>query len=105
MTESEFLTASDAIFAQIEHALDEVDFDVDPLRAGNVLEIEFEDGSKVIVNRHTPNQELWIAAKSGGYHYRQQDGVWRNTRGEGEFFADLAAAISAHAGQGFEFAD
>lgn len=105
MTESEFLSASDAIFAQIEHALDEVDFDVDPLRAGNVLEIEFEDGSKVIVNRHTPNQELWIAAKSGGYHYRQQDGVWRNTRGEGEFFADLAAAISAHAGQVFAFAD
>ncbi|WP_157315310.1 iron donor protein CyaY [Chitinibacter sp. GC72] len=97
MTESEFLTASDAIFAHIENALDEVAFDVDPLRAGNVLEIEFEDGSKVIVNRHTPNQELWIAAKSGGYHYRLLDGAWINTRGTGEFFADLSAAIAAHA--------
>ncbi|WP_028449128.1 iron donor protein CyaY [Chitinibacter tainanensis] len=104
MTESEFLSASDAIFSQIETALDAVDFDVDPLRAGNVLELEFEDGSKVIVNRHTPNQELWIAARSGGYHYRWQDGQWRNTRGEGEFFADLAAAISTHAGAPFAFA-
>ncbi|WP_047393171.1 MULTISPECIES: iron donor protein CyaY [Chitinibacter] len=104
MTESEFLSASDAIFSQIETALDAVDFDVDPLRAGNVLELEFEDGSKVIVNRHTPNQELWIAARSGGYHYRWQDGQWRNTRGEGEFFADLAAAISTHAGAAFAFA-
>ncbi|WP_373974504.1 iron donor protein CyaY [Chitinibacter sp. SCUT-21] len=103
MTESEFLSASDAIFAQIETALDDVDFDVDPLLSGNVLEIEFEDGSKVIVNRHTPNQELWIAAKSGGYHYRQQGGAWINTRGDGEFFADLAAAISAHAGEPFAF--
>jgi CyaY protein len=103
MTESEFLSASDAIFAQIENALDQVDFDVDPLLSGNVLEIEFEDGSKVIVNRHTPNQELWIAAKSGGYHYRQQGGAWINTRGDGEFFADLAAAISTHAGEAFSF--
>jgi CyaY protein len=103
MTESEFLGASDEIFAQIEVALDTVDFEVDSLRAGNVLEIEFEDGSKVIVNRHAANQELWIAAKSGGYHYRQQAGAWINTRGEGEFFADLAQAISAHAGESFAF--
>ena len=104
MTESEFLTASDAIFAQIEAALDDVDFDVDPLRAGNVLEIEFADGSKVIVNRHTPNQELWIAARSGGYHYRLGERGWINTRGEGEFFADLAQAISTHAQAPFAFA-
>ncbi|WP_410497567.1 iron donor protein CyaY [Chitinibacter sp. S2-10] len=103
MSESEFLTLSDAIFAQIEIALDDAAFDVDSLRAGNVLEIEFDDGSKVIVNRHTPNQELWIAAKSGGYHYRLQGSSWINTRGDGEFFADLAQAISTQAGAPFTF--
>ncbi|WP_148716790.1 iron donor protein CyaY [Chitinolyticbacter meiyuanensis] len=103
MTESEFLTLTDAVFARIESALDAAGLDVDTLRAGNVLEIEFDDGSKVIVNRHAANQELWIAAKSGGYHYRHGDGGWRNTRGEGEFYTDLAQAIALHAGEEFAF--
>ncbi|MBS1155069.1 MAG: cyaY [Proteobacteria bacterium] len=103
MTESEFLELTDAVFARIETALDDSGLDVDPMRAGNVLEIELGDGSKVIVNRHAFNQELWIAAKSGGFHYRLQDGVWRNTRDEGEFFADLAAALSAQSGEPFAF--
>jgi len=103
MTESEFLALTDAVFARIETALDAAGLDTDTLRAGNVLEIEFDDGSKVIVNRHAANQELWIAARSGGYHYRQVGGAWRNTRGEGEFYADLAAAIALHAGEDFAF--
>jgi len=68
-----------------------------------VLELECEDGSKIIVNRHAAMQELWIAAKSGGYHYRLQEGVWTNTRGEGEFFADLATAIRAQSGETVNF--
>lgn len=103
MTESEFLDVTDIVFSQIEAALDASDLDLDTLLTGNVLEIELEDGSKIIVNRHTFNQEIWIAAKSGGYHYRLQDGVWANTRGDGEFFADLAAAISAQSGERFQF--
>ncbi len=101
MTESEFLDLTDRIFAQIEAALD--GSDVEPLLSGNVLELECEDGSKIIVNRHVAMQELWIAAKSGGYHYRLQEGVWINTRGEGEFFADLSAAIRAQSGEAVNF--
>jgi len=101
MTESEFLDLTDRIFAQIEAALD--GSDVEPLLSGNVLELECEDGSKIIVNRHAAMQELWIAAKSGGYHYRLQEGVWTNTRGEGEFFADLATAIRAQSGETVNF--
>lgn len=103
MTESEFLDLTDAVFERIETALDASELDAEPLRAGNVLEIELADGSKVIVNRHTFNQELWIAAKSGGYHYRLIEGAWRNTRGEGEFFADLATAIAVQSGEPFVF--
>jgi CyaY protein len=101
MTESEFLDLTDRIFARIEAALD--GGEVDPLLSGNVLELECEDGSKIIVNRHAAMQELWIAAKSGGYHYRLQEGVWINTRGEGEFFADLSAAIRAQSGETVNF--
>lgn len=103
MTESEFLNLTDAVFDRIEAALDDSGLDTEPMRMGNVLEIELADGSKVIVNRHAFNQELWIAAKSGGFHYRLTDGEWRDTRGAGEFFADLAAAIAAQAGEPFSF--
>ncbi|GAB7128292.1 iron donor protein CyaY [Silvimonas sp. JCM 19000] len=103
MTETEFLALSDAIFDRIEAACDEADAEIDPLRQGNVLELEFDDGSKVIVNRHVPNQELWIAARHGGFHYRFVDRVWVNTRGDGEFFADLAEAVRIHGGEDFHF--
>ena len=60
MTETEFLQHSDELFAYIEDALDDYDFDC--TRAGNVLTIEADDGTQIIVNRHTPNQELWKVA-------------------------------------------
>lgn len=103
MTESEFLNLTDAVFERIEAVLDDSGVDVETTRMGNVLEIEFADGSQVIVNRHAFNQELWIAARSGGFHYRQVEGAWRDTRGSGEFFADLAAAIQAQSGESFGF--
>lgn len=95
MTETEFLQHSDALFTHIEDALDDYDFDC--LRAGNVLTIEADDGTQIIVNRHTPNQELWIAAKSGGYHFAQHNGVWFSTRDKREFFDVLNEALSAAA--------
>ena len=103
MTESEFLELTDAVFARIENALDASGLEADPMRAGNVLEIELADGSKVIVNRHAFNQELWIAARRGGFHYRLQDGSWTNTREQGEFFADLAAILTEQSGEPFAF--
>ena len=74
------------------------------LLQGNVLELEFDDGSKVIVNRHVPNSEMWLAGKSGGFHFRQDaSGNWLDTRDGGEFFARLAAMISQQSGQAFCF--
>lgn len=103
MTESEFLNASDQVFERIENALDHSDLDLDLQRSGNVLEIDLGDHGKIIVNRHTFNQELWIAARSGGYHYRWVDNAWRNTRAEGEFFTELAQAISSQTQEAFAF--
>ena len=97
MTETEFLQHSDTLFAHIENELDAYDFDC--LYSGNVLTIEAENGTQIIVNRHTPNQELWIAAKSGGYHFAYQNGAWLATRDQSEFFAVLNEALSAALGE------
>ncbi|PHV09684.1 iron donor protein CyaY [Chitinimonas sp. BJB300] len=98
MNESEFLNLSDRIFDQIETALDAGEFDVDLNRNGNVLEIEFEDDSKIVVNRHAANQEIWLAARSGGFHYRLQDGAWKSTRDNSEFFTQLTELIHNQTG-------
>lgn len=104
MTESEFLALAeatlDAIEAAVEEAGDGDDVDLECSRRGNVLEIELEaNGGKVIVNSQTPMQEIWVAARSGGFHYRYQDGKWLDTRGGGELFAALSTVLSEQAGQ------
>ena len=99
MTESAFLQHSDALFADIEDQIDEGGWDFDCQFSGNVLTLEADDGSQIIVNRHTPNQELWIAAKSGGYHFAERDGQWLATRDGSEFFTVLSEALSAAAGE------
>jgi len=95
MTETEFLDLADATLNEIELAFDrlfEQDVvDVECKRSGNVLEIEFVDnGSKIIVNSQAPLQEMWVAARAGGFHYKRVDGEWRNTRDDSELFASLA---------------
>ena len=103
MTETEFLDLADATLNEIELAFDrlfEQDVvDVECKRSGNVLEIEFVDnGSKIIVNSQAPLQEMWVAAKSGGFHYKRVDGQWINTRDGSELFAALSSLASAQGG-------
>ena len=96
MTESEFHGAVDAILAYIESSLEDEDaLDVD-LESG-ILTVTCADGSKVIVNRQTPNREIWVAARSGGFHFAFRDGAWRDTRGGEELFASLARVIASQA--------
>jgi CyaY protein len=103
MTESEFLKQAEATLGRIEAELeglaDDTDLDVECTRSGNVLEIEFVDnGTKIIVNSQAPMQELWVAAKSGGFHFKQENGKWIGTRDGAELFAALSQMISAQGG-------
>ena len=97
MNESDFHRAGDAVLAQVESAVEAVDaLDVD-LEAG-ILTVTCPDGSRVIVNRQTPNREIWVAARSGGFHFSQREGAWRDTRSGEELFASLARVIEAQSG-------
>jgi CyaY protein len=103
MTESEFLTLANTTLATIENTLeqatDTTDLDVECSRNGNVLEIEcIDNGSKIIVNIQTPMQELWIAARSGGFHYKYNGSRWQNTRDQTDFFETLSRVITEQSG-------
>ena len=99
MSDSEYLTRAEAVLAAIERSLDDTDADIEFERSGNVLTLEFENGTKIIVNLQPPMQEIWIAAKSGGYHFRFVDGKWRDTRNGTEFFAALSDYATQQAGE------
>jgi len=99
MTENEFSDIADETLARLERAVEQCGADVDiELKDGGVLDLEFDDGSKIIVNRHAAAREIWVAARSGGYHFRYADGVWLNTRDGAELFAALARYIGQQAG-------
>lgn len=103
MGEHEFLDLAEATLDKIETGLDALNdedlLDVECKRSGNVLEIEFiYNGSKIIVNSQAAMQEMWVAAKSGGFHYKHEGGKWVNTRDKTELFAALSKLVSEQAG-------
>jgi CyaY protein len=103
MSETEFLDLAESTLDRIESALDRLNdqdlLDVECKRSGNVLEIEFIDTrSKIIVNSQAPLQEMWVAAKAGGFHYKRVGEAWVNTRDGSELFAALSQLASAQGG-------
>ena len=102
MTESDFHAAVDAVLARIEAAVEASDaLDCD-LEEG-VLTVLCPDASRIIVNRQTPNREIWVAARSGGFHFRFEGGEWRDTRSGDELFASLRRVVAAQSGAQLDF--
>jgi CyaY protein len=100
MDDKEFNTLADSVLARIEGALEASDADIDfELAAGGVLEIEFADGSKIIVNRHGVAREVWVAARAGGFHFRWDGTGWRDTRDGTELMEKLSLLSSQQAGE------
>jgi len=99
MTESEFESLAGAALAALEGAFEASapDADVQTKGAG-VLEIEFDDGSKMVINRHGAAREIWVAARAGGFHFRHDGTAWRDTRDGTELFAAVSRLASQQAG-------
>ena len=95
MKDSEFNQLADTALSSIETAIDESGSDADYHRSGNLLEVEFENGTKIIINRHDINQEIWVAAPSGGFHYAYQNDAWTSHRDGSELYARLTELFAA----------
>ena len=101
--ESQFNEAVDAVLLAIERSLEEVDGDIDFETVAGILTIECEDGSKIIINRQTPNREIWLAARSGGFHFRLVDGDWVDTRGGQTLVERLRSVVREQSGMDVAF--
>jgi CyaY protein len=98
MDDPHFEAQADAALERLERALEATDVDFER-KEGGVVEIEFDDGSKIIVNRHGAAREIWVAARSGGFHFRWDGSAWRDTRGGAELFAALSELVSGQSGR------
>src|SRR6266850_3025878 len=100
MDEAQFTALAERALERIEAALEECGVDADVERKeGGVLEIEYADGSRMVINRHGAAREIWVAAPSGGFHFRWDGATWRDTREGTELFAALSRLVSAQSGQ------
>lgn len=100
MDDKDFNRLADETLARIEAALEASGADLDfELGVGGVLEIEFADDSKIIINRHGVSKEIWVAARAGGFHFRWDGSVWRDTRDSAELFEKLSVLASQQAGE------
>jgi CyaY protein len=108
MTDLEYLDRAEALLKSVEAGCDRInertDADVDNQRVGGMVTLTFADHSQIVVNLQKPLQEVWLAARAGGFHYRFDGQCWRDTRGTGgEFFADLSRYASEQAGMALAF--
>ncbi|NDY92308.1 iron donor protein CyaY [Ideonella livida] len=102
MTDAEYDRLSQELLRRIEQQvdrwLDDDVVDIDTHRTGGLLELTLPDRSKLIVNTQPPLQEIWLAAKAGGFHFRHAQGRWVDTRSGLEFLACLSEQASRQSG-------
>jgi CyaY protein len=107
MTDIDYLDRAEALLRAIELACDRIndqsDADIDNQRVGGMITLTFANRSQIIINLQKPLQEVWMAARAGGFHYKFDGSAWRDTKGQGEFFANLSRYASEQSGQALVF--
>jgi len=107
MTDIEYLDQAEKLLRRIELACDRIndssDADIDNQRVGGMITLTFPNGSQIIVNLQKPLQEIWLAARAGGFHYRHDGSHWMDTKGQGEFWEHLRRFASEQANMALDF--
>jgi CyaY protein len=107
MTDSEFMDHAESLLQQLETACDRLneqsDIDIDNQRVGGMVTLTFPNRSQLIVNLQKPLHEVWLAAQSGGYHYRFDGAAWQDTKGQGEFWQQFTSDAQRQFGAPLNF--
>ncbi len=93
MNDALFDELAESLFAAIEDAVDAHDWPLDYENSGSVLTIDCEDSNtQVIVSRQVAKHQIWVAAKSGGFHLDRQGDDWVCST-TGETFVELLSRV------------
>jgi CyaY protein len=108
MTDLEFMEHAEKLLKAVEAGCDRINddglADIDNQRVGAMVTLVFSNHSQIVINLQKPLHEIWLAAKSGGYHYKFDNGKWIDSKGQGEFFASLSRFASEQGGGQVVFA-
>ena len=108
MTDLEYDDRAEQLLLAVEEGVDAINeathADIDCQRSGGMVTLVFINGSQIIINQQKPLHEMWMAARSGGYHYKFAGTAWEDTKGGDEFFAALSRDASAQSGLVLSFA-
>jgi CyaY protein len=107
MTDHEFMDHAEALLRAVEqqcdHFNDETEADIDNQRVGGMITLTFPNRTQVVINLQKPLHEVWLASRTGGYHFRFDGSQWQDTKGQGEFWGRLREDASAQAGLALNF--
>jgi CyaY protein len=103
MNDAEFLSLYKATLAHIEECVERAivddDAEIDYESANDMLTLTFRTGSVAIISRQSAIRQLWLAARSGGFHFdydaRAED--WRCTV-NGQALGDMLSEICLEQG-------
>ena len=103
MTDFEYQNLAESMLRAVEMTCDQLnentDVDIDNQRTGGMVTLAFSNQSQIIINLQKPLQEIWMAARAGGFHYKFINGQWTDTKDASEFFASLSRCASEQSGQ------
>ena len=105
LTEARFHSLVDALQLAVEDAFDASDLDVDLENSGGVLTVRFDNGSQLIFSRQEPLRQLWLAARSGGFHFDYDEAAarWVCDAGGDPLGEMLARMVREQAGEDVDF--
>lgn len=108
MTEAQFNQQVDELMFSIEETIDDSGADLDYENSGGMLTITCEsNGSQIILSRQAPLREIWLAARSGGFHFNLQSTeegeAWLNTVTREPLADMLSEACLAQSGEQINF--
>ncbi len=103
MNETEFHQRADEQMQIIEQAIDDSGEDIDYETTGNVMTLEFDDRSQIIINRQEPMKEIWLASKSGGFHFQWQNEQWICSKTGVELISMVKQECEKHADEEIEW--
>ena len=102
MNQTEFLARIDSILDSVEAQADawfeNLDLDVETRREGHVLNLVYDNGHQIVINSQAPLQEIWVAARSGAFHYRFDGQNWKDTRAGQDLHDALSRLCSEASG-------
>ena len=99
MNDTEYHQIVDAVFTRLEEVIDESGADIDYEIVGNVMNLEFDDRSQIVINKQEPMKEIWLASKSGGFHFSYVNDEWICSKTGIEFFSFVKSECNKHSSE------